>query len=145
MFTCMRAGKPLLAMFTLANVQMKTSSILKTGQYHVESNGVSTGHRTGSTLAENSDVSAGGRGGVVIKTSVNPMHSAKRCKAHSKRTGEPCKSPAKTGWNVCRMHGAGGGAPSGKENANFKRTKELYAEIRTLNRISRETLNTIPG
>jgi hypothetical protein len=128
---------------------MKISSILKTGQYHVESNGGSTGHRTGSTLAGNSDVSARARGGVVIKTGTNLMHLAKRCKAHSKRTGEPCKSPAKTGWNVCRMHGAGGGAPSGKENANFKhggyskRTKELFAEIRTLNRISRETLAEI--
>jgi hypothetical protein len=130
---------------------MKTSNILKTGQHHVESNGGSTGHKPVSTLTENSGVSARGRGGVVIKTSVNPMHLAKRCKAHSKRTGEPCKSPAKTGWNVCRMHGAGGGAPSGKANANFKhggfskRTRELFAEVRALNRIAKETLNTIPG
>jgi hypothetical protein len=75
------------------------------------------------------------------------MHLAKRCKAHSKRTGEPCKSPAKTGWSVCRMHGAG--APSGKGNANFKhggyskRMRELFAEVRALNRIAKETMETI--
>jgi hypothetical protein len=33
---------------------------------------------------------------------------AKRCKAHSKRTGEPCKNPAVIGFDVCRMHGAHG-------------------------------------
>jgi hypothetical protein len=128
---------------------MKTSSILKTGQHHVESNGDSTGDKTCSTLTENSYLSVKGRGGAVIKTSANPMHLAKRCKAHSKRTGEPCNSPAKTGWSVCRMHGAGGGAPSGKANGGFKHggyskhTKELFAEVRLLNRMAKETMETI--
>lgn len=88
-------------------------------------------------------------GGVVIKMSANPMHLAPRCNAHSKRTSAACKSPAKTGWSVCRMHGAGGGAPSGKANRNFKhggyskRTKELFVEIRVLTKTCRETMTSI--
>jgi len=39
---------------------------------------------------------------------------------HSKRTGNPCKNPAVKGYRVCRMHGARGGAPSGKENGNYQ-------------------------
>ncbi len=49
----------------------------------------------------------------------NPMskaHAAPRCTAVSKRTGERCKAPARKGWKVCRMHGAGGGAPIGPTN-----------------------------
>jgi hypothetical protein len=66
-------------------------------------------------------------------TGINPMqsaHDAPRCHAHSKRTGEPCAAPAVKGWKVCRMHGAGGGAPSGKRNGNYKhggRTKNAMA------------------
>lgn len=46
-----------------------------------------------------------------------PMLLAKRCRAHSKRSGKPCHAPAVGGWNVCRLHGAGGGAPKGNKNA----------------------------
>ena len=69
--------------------------------------------------------------------------------AHSKRTGLPCGSPAVTGWSVCRMHGAGGGAPAGKRNGNYRhgsRTIEamaLRAGIRELVRESRELLELI--
>jgi hypothetical protein len=49
-----------------------------------------------------------------------PIHRAKRCHAHSKRTGKPCRSPAVKRWNVCRMHGAGGGAPKGKRNGKYR-------------------------
>lgn len=49
-----------------------------------------------------------------------PMHLSKRCKAKSKRSGEKCNNAAVTGWNVCRMHGAGGGAPKGKANGNYR-------------------------
>jgi hypothetical protein len=52
------------------------------------------------------------RGRVEGKMSNNPMHkahAAPRCKARSKRTGQPCRSPAVRGWKVCRMHGARGG------------------------------------
>jgi uncharacterized protein YjcR len=45
------------------------------------------------------------------------MHLALRCHAKSKRTGKPCQSPAVRGYSVCRMHGAGGGAPKGNSNA----------------------------
>ena len=59
----------------------------------------------------------GGR--VVVESDANPMqsaHSALRCRAKAKATGDPCKAPAVRGWQVCRMHGAGGGAPSGPCN-----------------------------
>ena len=49
---------------------------------------------------------------------INPMqsaHDAPRCKAKSKRTGKRCRAPAVRGFRVCRMHGAGGGAPTGKQ------------------------------
>lgn len=46
-----------------------------------------------------------------------PMHQVSRCRARSKRTGKSCRSPAVRGCSVCRMHGAGGGAPRGNRNA----------------------------
>ena len=48
-----------------------------------------------------------------------PMHLSSRCTAHSKRTGNSCKSPAVKGWTVWRMHGAKSGVPSGKANGRF--------------------------
>ena len=45
------------------------------------------------------------------------MHQALRCHAQSKRSGKPCRSPAIRGHSVCRMHGAGGGAPRGNRNS----------------------------
>jgi glucans biosynthesis protein len=61
------------------------------------------------------------------------MHQAPRC---SKRSGKPCKSPAVKGHRVCRMHGAGGGAPRGNRNA-WKHG--LYsAESLALNRLVRD-------
>lgn len=53
-------------------------------------------------------------------TPVNLMHFAPRCSAHSKRTGEPCRSPAVRGSTVCRMHGARGGAPKGSRNGRWR-------------------------
>ena len=44
-----------------------------------------------------------------------PMHQAPRCRARSKRSGNRCRSPAVSGKAVCRMHGAGGGAPVGQQ------------------------------
>jgi hypothetical protein len=73
----------------------------------------------------------------------NPMQSAlnaPRCGAKSKRTGLPCRSPAVTGHRVCRMHGAGGGAPKGKQNGNFRhggRTNEAVAASRYVNELAR--------
>ena len=66
---------------------------------------------------------------------IDPMqsaHNAPRCRATSKRTGRPCKAPAVRGWSVCRMHGAGGGGPSGRANGNYRhggRTKEVADAI----------------
>lgn len=51
---------------------------------------------------------------------VNLMHLAPRCTARSKRTGEPCRSPAVRGFKVCRMHGARGGAPKGQQNGRWR-------------------------
>jgi len=82
----------------------------------------------------------------MAKSDINPMQSAKGCRAHSKRTGQPCRAPAVKGWKVCRMHGAGGGAPSGQANGNYRhgrRTKEsmqMKAALRELLRDSRRTV-----
>lgn len=57
-----------------------------------------------------------------MKPDPNPMHkahSAPRCHAKAKTTGNRCNSPAKRGWRVCRMHGAGGGAPTGPGNGSW--------------------------
>lgn len=70
-----------------------------------------------------------------MKPDGNPMqsaHDSPRCAATSKRSGKPCRAPAVRGWSVCRMHGAGGGAPSGKGNGNWRhggRSNQM-AEIR---------------
>ena len=70
----------------------------------------------------------------------NPMHptfrlnAAPRCSAKAKCTGKRCKAPAVNGWAVCRMHGAGGGAPQGPRNGMWRhgwRSNEV-ADIRRL-------------
>ena len=74
---------------------------------------------------------------------VNPMqsaHDAPRCTAASKRTGKRCGAPAVRSYRVCRMHGAKGGAPTGKGNGNYrhgKRTKEVVQAVRYINLLSR--------
>jgi hypothetical protein len=70
------------------------------------------------------------------------MLKAKRCQARSKRTGKPCQSPAVRGWNVCRMHGAGGGAPKGKRNGNYRhgdRTAEAVVTRRVIGDLLRQS------
>jgi len=75
--------------------------------------------------------------------SINPMqsaHDAPRCKAKSKRTGLRCRSPAVNGYRVCRMHGAGGGAPEGKRNGSFRhggRTREVIEASRFIRAMAR--------
>jgi hypothetical protein len=73
--------------------------------------------------------------------SINLMqkaHAAPRCTAKSKRTGNRCRAPAVRGWSVCRMHGARGGAPTGRRNGNYKHggrskeTIELWRLIKLL-------------
>ena len=48
------------------------------------------------------------------------LAKAPRCRAMAKTTRHRCKAPAVTGWQVCRMHGAGGGAPSGPANGRWR-------------------------
>ena len=77
----------------------------------------------------------------------NPMHrcnAAPRCRAKSKRTGLPCRSPAVTGYRVCRMHGAGGGAPEGKMNGNFRHGRRTK-EVTEASRYMRELLRVVRG
>ena len=76
------------------------------------------------------------------------MRQALRCHAQSKRSGLQCRAPAVRGREVCRMHGACGGAPKGNRNAlkhgNF--TAEglaLKRQISALARMARETTAAI--
>lgn len=68
---------------------------------------------------------------------INPtqrLRDAPRCHSTAKSTGQPCKAPAVKGWSVCRVHGAGGGAPRGKAHGNWQhggRSGELV-EMRRL-------------
>ena len=48
------------------------------------------------------------------------FESAPCCTATSKRTRQRCKAPAVRGWNVCRFHGAKGGAPESEANGAWK-------------------------
>ncbi len=79
------------------------------------------------------------------------FQKAPRCSATSKRTRKPCQAPAVRGWSVCRFHGAGGGAPKGARNGNYKHglyTKTDVDEhriIRELLRLSRDALAALPG
>ena len=78
----------------------------------------------------------------------NPMQRARRCHARSKRTGLPCKAPAVRGYSVCRMHGAGGGAPVGNKNAlkHGGRSAEIVAARRAANELcgtARETIASL--
>ena len=74
---------------------------------------------------------------------INPMqsaHDAPRCHARSKRTGNRCGARAVRGCRVCRMHGARGGAPTGKRNGNYRlgtRAKEAIQAVRLVNLLSR--------
>lgn len=67
----------------------------------------------------------------------NPMHPARhlhaapRCHAKAKTTGQRCKAPAVNGWAVCRMHGAGGGAPMGKANGAWRHGGRTLEAIET--------------
>ena len=92
-----------------------------------------------------------GLGGAINRRN-NPllldMHRALRCHAKSKRSGLQCRAPAVRGFDVCRMHGAGGGAPKGNQNAlkhgEFAAdTLTLKKEIAALARLARATIGEI--
>ena len=96
-----------------------------------------------------------------MKTNDNPMHPAQdpekrlreapRCMAMAKTTRFRCQGPAVKGWSVCRMHGAGGGAPSGPANGKWRhgnRTKQadsLRRMIAELNAGARKTAKALGG
>jgi hypothetical protein len=83
------------------------------------------------------------------KTITNPMrsaHEAERCAARCKRTLQPCRGPAVVGWRVCRMHGAGGGAPPGERHGMYKhgqRSKTAIEERRAIRKLIREAQASI--
>lgn len=68
------------------------------------------------------------------KAAVNPMqsaHAAPRCKAKSKRSGKRCNAPAVRECSVCRMHGAGGGSPSGSSHGRYQHGRFTAEAVRT--------------
>src|ERR1700678_3512430 len=76
------------------------------------------------------------------------MHLALRCHAKSKRSGLPCRAPAVRGAEVCRMHGAGGGARKGNKNAvkhgaMVAESIALRREVQALARMARKTIAAI--
>jgi len=64
------------------------------------------------------------------------LNNAPRCHARSKRSGLPCKAPAVTGYRVCRMHGARGGAPEGKRNGHYRHGQATNEGRRIIARIN---------
>ncbi len=85
---------------------------------------------------------------------INPvqrLRDAPRCRAKAKSTGQGCKAPAVNGWRVCRVHGAGGGAPCGAEHPNYRhggRTREFEAVRRMgveLVRMARDSVKALPS
>jgi hypothetical protein len=74
-----------------------------------------------------------------LTLSVSPLRVAVGA-VRSKRTGQPCRSPAVRGWKVCRMHGACGGAPEGKRNGNYRhgaRTKDAINAARAISLLAK--------
>jgi hypothetical protein len=82
---------------------------------------------------------------------VYPFQTSPRCSATSKRTKQRCKAPALRGWNVCRFHGARGGAPVGRTNGFYKhglythKATEARRLISDLLRQCRKTIAVVGG
>ena len=69
-----------------------------------------------------------------------------QCEAKSKHSGVRCKSYAVNGYKVCRMHGAGGGAPKGERNGMYRHgiyTKEAIAERKATRELIKTCKNTL--
>ena len=70
-----------------------------------------------------------------MKARADPMHlvelmnGAPRCSAMSKRSRCRCRAPAVKGRNVCRMHGARAGAPSGRTNGAWRHGRETNEAV----------------
>ena len=84
-----------------------------------------------------------------MKIAIDPMHranTAPRCAAKSKRSGDPCRSPALRGRAVCRMHGARGGGPVGAENGRYIHGRFTCEEIgrrRALHQLIRASIKLV--
>ena len=79
---------------------------------------------------------------------VERLRDAPRCSATAKRTGQRCKCPSKHGWNVYRLHGAGGGAPSGTGHPNYRhgtRSKTAIALRRLVMQLQKESAELLEG
>ena len=85
-----------------------------------------------------------------MEADVNPLdlaNAAPRCTAHSKRSKEPCRAPAVTGWTVCRVHGAGGGHAAGPTHPRWThglRSQQWTETRRLVSELARE-LREIEG
>jgi hypothetical protein len=81
-----------------------------------------------------------------MNTVIYPFQTSPRCSATSKRTKERCKAPAVRGWNVCRFHGARGGAPTGRANGSYKHglyTQQAKAARRLISDLLQQCRKTI--
>jgi hypothetical protein len=58
--------------------------------------------------------------------SPKPQASGALCTAHN-RAGKPCGKFAVNGWNVCRLHGAGGGRPATRPETLLRKALESDA------------------
>ena len=73
------------------------------------------------------------------------LQSAPRRSATSRRAGQPCGAPAMRGWSVCYHHGAGGGAPKGERNGQYRHgahTNEAIAARKLANLLRQLTSDT---
>ncbi|TDT73629.1 hypothetical protein BDE40_2402 [Litoreibacter halocynthiae] len=76
------------------------------------------------------------------------LREAPRCRAMAKSTRQRCKCPSKRGWNVCRLHGAGGGAPSGVAHPNYRhgmRTKQMETARSLVSLLGKEARDLVNG
>ena len=82
---------------------------------------------------------------------VDRLSKAPRCRATSKRSGAPCKAPARRGWTVCRMHGAGGGAPTGPANGAWRHggrsqtMEQNRRRLMALVKLARDSAKSLPS
>jgi hypothetical protein len=88
----------------------------------------------------------------MMKNDSNPkdptqrLRDAPRCTATAKRTGQSCQAPAVRGWRVCRIHGAGGGAPPGPTHPNYRhglRSREMHIVRQMISGLSKNTRKKI--
>ena len=90
------------------------------------------------------DVHHGG-GEPRTKGEVNPTNRANgapRCRANSKRTGQPCQAPPVAGSRVCYHHGAGRGHKPGPSHSRWVhglRSRQWTDMRRLVNELARET------